>query len=168
MKRSDTQCIAEDAKPPRKKPNRFNRVFDRGGERVRGLWERNGQFYAQIRVGGRKVRLRLEHAQTVPQVLGEMQALKRQRRAGTLQAPGRRPAPTADGAQAGEKGAQGGGPDSPLRTAIAAYQKDRDALEGKDKKTANREDSGLKKWAEKFGDLPVKQIETWTLDDYRC
>ncbi len=102
-----------------------------------------------------------------------MQALKKQRRDGTLQAPRRESSPAADGAQPAEngaqpneKGARTGGPDASLKTAIAGYQKDRDALEEKDEKTRKREDSGLKKWAEKFGDLPIDQVETWTLDDY--
>ena len=99
-----------DVKPPRKKPNRFNRVFVRSGERVRGLRERNGAFYAQIRAGGRKVRLRLEHAETVPQAIEEMQVLKRKRRQGTLEAPRRKAAPTTNGAQPAENGAQRGGP----------------------------------------------------------
>jgi len=75
MTRSEAQYVAVDVKPPRKQSNKFNRVFNRDAERVRGLWERNGIYYAQIRVSGRKVRLRLEHATTVPQALEEMQAL---------------------------------------------------------------------------------------------
>jgi integrase len=167
MKRREAQSIAVDVRPPRKKANRYNRVFDRGGERVRGLWERNGLYYTQIRISGRKVRLRLEHAETVPQAMEAMQALKKQRRAGTLKAPRRKVSPMPEGAQGVEGGAQAvGGPESPLKDAVAGYKRNRDAVESKDKKTGTREDSGLNKWVEKFGVLPIDQIETGTLDDY--
>ncbi len=167
MKRSEAQYIAMDVKPPRKKANRYNRVFDRGGERVRGLWERNGLFYTQIRISGRKVRLRIEHAETVPQAIEGMQALKKQRREGILKAPRRKAPPVPEGAQGVEGGAQVvGGPESPLKDAIAGYKKDRDLVEHKDFKTAKREDSGLKKWGEKFGTLLIDQIDSETLADY--
>jgi hypothetical protein len=167
MKRSEAQSIAVDVRPPRKKANRFNRVFDRGGERVRGLWERNGLYYTQIRISGRKVRLRLEHAETVPQAMEAMQALKKQRREGNLKAPQRKTPLGLEGAQGVDGGAQAvGGPESLLEDAIAGYQKDRDWVENKDSKTAKREDSGLNKWVVKFGVLPIDQIETGTLDDY--
>jgi len=144
-----------DVRPPRKKANRFNTVFDRGNERVRGLWERNGLNCTQIRVSGRKVRLRLEHAETVPQAIEGMQALKKQRREGTLKAP-RQKAPVPEGAHGVENGAHVvGGPESPLKDAIAGYKKDRDVAENEDPKTAKREDSGLRKWEEKFGKRPI-------------
>ena len=142
-------------------------MFERGGERVRGLWERNGLYYTQIRVSGRKVRLRLEHAETVPQAIEVMQALRKQRREGTLKAPRRKAPPATEGTQGAEGGAQFvGRPDSPLKDAVARYKSGRDTVQSKDEKTAKRENSGLKKWVEKFGDLPINQIETWTLDDY--
>jgi hypothetical protein len=55
------------------------RVYDRDGKRVRGLWLRNGIYYAQVRVGSHKARVRFEHASTVPQAVTELQALKRRR-----------------------------------------------------------------------------------------
>lgn len=167
MKRREAQYIAVDVKPPRKKANRFNRVFGRGGERVRGLWERNGLFYTQIRISGRKVRLRIEHAETVPQAVEGMQALKKQRREGILKAPRRKAPPVSEGAQGVENEAQVvGGPESPLKDAITSYMHDRDVLRTKDQKTAKRENSGLKKWKEKFGDFSLNQIDSGTLEDY--
>jgi hypothetical protein len=155
-----------DVRPPRKKANRYNRVFDRGSERVRGLWERNGLYYTQIRVSGREVRLRLEHAETVPQAMEALQALKKQRREGTLRAPRRQAPPVPEGAPGVEGGAQAvGGLESPLNDAIAGYRKDRDLVENKDPKTAKRQDSGLKKWGEKFGTFPISQIDSGTLAD---
>ena len=40
-------------------------------------------YYAQVRVGGHKTRVRLEHRKTVPQAVTELQALKKRRRAGS-------------------------------------------------------------------------------------
>ena len=72
---------------------------------MRGLWGRNGLYYTQIRVNSRKGRLRLEHAETLPQAIEAMQALKKQRRVGTLQAPRRKASPAQSEAQGGGSGA---------------------------------------------------------------
>jgi len=102
MRHSEAQCIAADAKRPRKRANQFNRVSGRGGKGLRGLRERNGDSYAQMRVSGRQARLRLEHAQTVPQAVEPMQVLKRQKRDGTLKVPRwKTPHTNPDGAQGG-------------------------------------------------------------------
>ena len=42
-----------------------------------------------------------------------------------------------------------------LKAAVAGYQADRNALEKKDPKTGQREDSGLKKWLEWRPDLLI-------------
>ena len=73
---------------------------------MRGLWGRNGLYYTQIRVNSRKGRLRLEHAETLPQAIEAMQALKKQRRVGTLQVPRRKVSPAQSEAQGGGSGAQ--------------------------------------------------------------
>jgi len=57
--------------------------------------------YAQVRVGSHKTRVRLEHAETVPQAVTELQALKTRRRTGKLTMP--QNAPAHNGAQGGEQ-----------------------------------------------------------------
>jgi hypothetical protein len=77
MKRNETQRDVM-RKPARRRPNAWNKVFDRRKKRVRGLWERNGVYYAQLRIRGKPIRFKLDHTTTVPQAVEEMQALKRQ------------------------------------------------------------------------------------------
>ena len=67
MKRKETQ---------RSVPNQFNKVFDGRNRRVRGLWERNRVYYAQVRVQSRRGRVVLEHANTIAEAVAAMQALR--------------------------------------------------------------------------------------------
>src|SRR6266566_7187648 len=67
-------------KPAGRRPNAWNRVFNDRKQHVRGLWERNALYYAQLKIDGRPIRFKLDHATTVPQAVEEMQALKQQRR----------------------------------------------------------------------------------------
>jgi integrase len=53
------------------------------GQPVRGLWERNGIFYAQITVSGKVTRKRLE-AETVPQAVSELHYIKHGVRLGEI------------------------------------------------------------------------------------
>jgi len=53
------------------------------GQPVRGLWERNGIFYAQISVKGKVTRKRLE-AETVPQAVSELHYVKHGVRLGEI------------------------------------------------------------------------------------
>jgi len=63
---------------PRRKADQFNKVFNDRKERVHGLWERKGVFYAQLDANnGRQYKYPLQHAATVPQAVTEMQALKK-------------------------------------------------------------------------------------------
>jgi hypothetical protein len=57
------------------------KVFDRRERRVRGLWLRNGIYYAQIRLDDSDIatRVPLHGAQTVPQALTAMQEVKAKR-----------------------------------------------------------------------------------------
>jgi hypothetical protein len=86
MKRNETQRDVM-RKPARRRPNAWNKVFDRRKQRVRGLWERNGVYYAQLRIRGKPIRFKLDHTTTVPQAVEEMQALKKARREGKLSSP---------------------------------------------------------------------------------
>ena len=51
-------------------------VFEGRGQRVRGLWERNGTYYAQVRTDDWVGQMPLHRTKTVPQALAERQALK--------------------------------------------------------------------------------------------
>lgn len=65
----------------------FDRVFNARGHRVRGLWIRNGIYYAVLRLPSHKspVKIRLKTAQTVAQATAALQALKVKRSAGGLE-----------------------------------------------------------------------------------
>jgi integrase len=166
MKRNETESILVDKSPPRKQKNTFARVYDRDGRRVRGLWVRNGVYYAQVRVGRHKTRVRLEHADTVPQAVTELQALKKRRRAGKLTLPQK--LPVQKGAQNPEQEGEHkvGSHRSPLKDAIAGYQRDRDTLDKKDPDTGRREDSGLKLWVKAFGEHQIGKADAKLLKDY--
>lgn len=59
--------------------NRFQKVFDSRNRRVRGLWKRNGIYYAQlVTVDGsnKATKIPLHGAQTVPQAIDAMQEKK--------------------------------------------------------------------------------------------
>ena len=69
------------------KSARYNKVFDQRKRRVRGLWERNGTYYAQMTVEdentGKKIvrRVRMEDAEgkpvtTVPEAVKVMQKMR--------------------------------------------------------------------------------------------
>ena len=71
----------------RKGTGSFKQVFH-NGRRLRGLWSRNGRFYAQMAVetgGVMRVTKMLLEAQTAPKAAEEMAALKRKRDKGTLE-----------------------------------------------------------------------------------
>ena len=69
-----------------RKAGQYRKVFDVRKRRIRGLWERNGRFYAQIAVedsntGKKKVRrVPLEDAKTVPQAVIKLQDFLRSKR----------------------------------------------------------------------------------------
>jgi hypothetical protein len=65
----------------RARKNAWNQAHDARGNRVRGLWARNGRYYAQVRVHNWVGRVPLEHAETLPQALTAWQELKSKFRA---------------------------------------------------------------------------------------
>jgi hypothetical protein len=78
MKRNETYRVADASKPPRKHKGAFNQVFDEDGKCVRGLWIRNGVYYAQVRFSPTQTkRLHLQDAKTIPQVIAARQELRR-------------------------------------------------------------------------------------------
>jgi hypothetical protein len=123
MKRTETRQAVVRLKIPRKKPGCWNQVYNDRKQRVRKLWERNGAFYAQIRVAAKSSRFRLEHPKTVAEASLEMQVLKKKSRDGVLK-------PLV---KVGEKAGH------TLRDASAAYQEHTKALGDKDPKTRKRE-----------------------------
>jgi len=135
-----------------KKGNR-NQVFDAAGRRARGLWIRNGVYYAQTRIGGQVKQIALQEAKTVPEARLAMQALKRQIRSGEY--PPKEEKKTAAATLPAEAEQLDLG-DRSIVTAIATYREERDGLKTGDIKTRERENSGLKFWT-KFCATLVKK-----------
>jgi hypothetical protein len=147
---------------PRRKADQFNKVFNDHKERVRGLWERKGVFYAQLDANnGKQYKYPLQHAKTVPQALTEMQALKKVQREGKLFPPG---ISEEDTKKDGTKECTTEG--HTIREAIGQYQVERDRLETKDPATCDRENSGLKKWIIGFGDRALTTVDAKMYKDY--
>lgn len=110
MKRSDTQTITDKAKISVSHQHAsapYAKVYDQRKQRVRGLWQRNGTFYAQLTiphpVTGLPVvrRVRLEDKDgvpvaTVPQAQAVMSKLKVQREDETLKVAAKRTPTLAD------------------------------------------------------------------------
>jgi hypothetical protein len=62
---------------------RYNPVFNHRNERVRGLWERNGVLYAQVKVRSWTGRVPLHNSKTVSDAQAARQALKAEIKPGT-------------------------------------------------------------------------------------
>ena len=164
MKRNETYRVADTSKPPRKRKGTFNQVFDEDGKRVRGLWIRNGVYYAQIGFSPTQTnRLHLQDVQTIPQAIAARQELRRKIDRGEIKPPGAEEQEPAE--EIKQAGPQLGGSHT-LKEAIEGYQADRDALEEKDKATAAREDSGLKKWIEFGGSTELNDVDSKFLKDF--
>lgn len=123
----------------------FKKVFDSRNRRVRGLWQRNGIFYAQLSLPGGKgaARIRLQDTdqhdpQTVPQAVAAMQELLSKRRAGDL-LPSTKSAPT-------------------LERAAKDYFEEQEALKVKRPGSIARERSCMKRWNAFIGGMLVGQI----------
>src|SRR5262245_62003304 len=70
----------------------FTAVHDKRNRRVRGLWERNGRFYAQLRYPEHRSPRRVPLvATTLAEAKAEYAELMRNRRLGDVPAPGRKP-----------------------------------------------------------------------------
>jgi integrase len=67
-----------------KQAQKWTKVGDHLGRRIRGLWQRGSSYYCQVRVDGKTSRIKLHNALTVPQARAAMQELLKQRRDGTL------------------------------------------------------------------------------------
>lgn len=147
---------------PRRKADQFNKVFNEHKQRVRGLWERKGLFYAQLDANnGKQYKYPLHEASTVPQAMTEMQALKRIQRDGKLFPPG---VTEEDAKKEGTK--ESTRPYHTIKDGIKGYQSDRDTLQKKDPATCIREDSGLKKWIFGFGACALNSVDAKMYKDY--
>jgi integrase len=159
MTRDDTQQDAKRETQAIDPLLKYNAVINRRHERVRGLWERNGVFYAQVKVRGWTGRVPLHNSKTVSDAQAARQALKAEIKAGTWKTPMERgPDDQKVGTEVGTGGANGEAANEEnrvLSVAIERYQQSRDLLGKKDPKTGKREDSGLKRWAVFKPQLPI-------------
>ncbi len=159
MQRNETHRIAIE-KRPRIRKGTFNRVFDEDTRRVRGLWIRNGVYYAQVRFSPTQTgKLPLHDAKTLPQAISARQALKRKIKHGEIAAPG---APKSPDQKLPHVPVEG----RTLKAAIERYQHERDMLEHKDPGTERREDSGFNKMIEFRGTTPISDVDALWLKDF--
>jgi integrase len=121
--------------------NTYNRVFDDRDRRVRGLWIRNGVYYAQMRLADRStpVKVKIQDAKTVPQAIDGLQELKKQKRAGVIAIARTAGIPS-------------------LTESITAYLAERKNLKDKRPATIKREESGLTFWTQFAGDRAISKI----------
>jgi osmotically-inducible protein OsmY len=138
MIREETQSAVKTIDPALK----YNPVFNRRNERVRGLWQRNGAYYAPINVRGWTGQVLL-HGETVADAVAARQVLKTEIKSGQFLTP-----PELKNKEEKEKAEQVSKEVSTptLTDAVAKYAAGRDTLRKKDPKTRKREDSGLKVW----------------------
>jgi hypothetical protein len=125
----------------------FEKVFDRQRRRVRGLWLREGTYYAQMRVNGRAKRIALQAADSIATALTARQELKNKIAKGEY--PPKKVAPD-----------QILPADHSLGAAIKGYQTTRDTLKQVDEATANREDSSLTLWERFAGTKHVSEVDS--------
>ncbi len=126
----------------------YRMAFDARGRRVRGLWLRNGGYYAQLRLGGDSAtKMHLHGAATVPQAIEAMQALKKQRRDGVLG--GKRRSPTAG-----------------FGVCADAYLAQTKELGTKRLATVRRESSSLNSLVKFFGQRPISGITEQDVMEY--
>jgi integrase len=127
--------------------------------------------YAQLDDNqGKQQKYPLHDATTVPQAITKRQVLKDLQREGKLLPPNQMAlsgdTPTAIAAKNNEKIDEEDRPAFSLAEAVEGYRLDRDALGKKDDDTRAREDSGLRLWVEKFGDVLFEEITDGTLVDF--
>ena len=134
----------------------YEKVYDRKRNRVRGLWLREGVYYAQF---GQPVgRARLTGAQTVPEAETARQVLKKRISSGDYP-PKKTSTATAPAEQTTTV-------DHSINAAIVGYRHERKHLAGLDIKTHNREDSGLNKWSEYCGKDDIDTVDSKKLKDF--
>jgi integrase len=148
MIHEDTQSAAKTIDPAFK----YNPVFNRRNERVRGLWQRNGIYYAQVKVRGWTGQVPL-HGATVADAVTARQVLKAEIRSGRFLTPSE--LRQKEEREKAEKVSTEVSTRT-LRDAVTRYQAERNTLAKKDPKTSKREDTGLKRWLEWKPELPIE------------
>jgi integrase len=138
----------------------FNTVKDSRGHTVRGLWERNGRYYAQFRIPEKRspVKVPLVDAEgnsisTVPQARAAQQKLLAQRDANTL--PVLTKTPT-------------------LAEWVTTYLDWLRATNAKHELTIDKEDGALSLWSDRMGTIRLSQLRrshvnefiAWRKDEY--
>ena len=157
MKRYETRRSAlksVELKIVRAKRNGWQKVFDDRKRRIRGLWRRNGIFYAQLSVARKPTRFKLDSATTIPEAVSAQHALKAKQRAGSLKRP------SDEVTIISKPGCH------TIKQMIEAYQEKRDALEAKDPKTIERENSSLNKWIKFAGNQSLDAINNQLRTDF--
>ena len=129
---------------------------------MRGLWERNGKYYAQVQVKDWVGRVHLEHSTTVAEATTAMQALKAEIVAGKFVPP----AAKAKLAQNGGKLAQAPGPHSLITEAITSYQGDPTVISIKSAKTHTHEKHSFSAWNKYAPDATLAEIDKKFLKDF--
>ena len=147
MIHEDTQSAAKTIDPAFK----YNPVFNRRNERVRGLWQRNGIYYAQVKIRGWTGQVPL-HGATVADAVAARQVLKAEIKSGRFLTPSE--LRQKEEREKAEKVSTEVSTRT-LRDAVTRYQAERNTLAKKDPKTGKREDTGLKKWLEWKPELPI-------------
>ncbi|MDB6017732.1 MAG: hypothetical protein JWR19_2221 [Pedosphaera sp.] len=132
---------------PRRKVGVYNRVFntpkglefDEARDRVRGLWEKQSHYYAQLNANdGKPHRYKLDHAKTIAEAQEGAQVLKFLQKQEELFPPG-------------QEALTAGPTKLTVAEGCTGYRSRWDTLKKKDPSTYHREDSSFKKWTEKFG-----------------
>lgn len=142
----------------RGKREKFKKVLDEKKKRVRGLWERKGSFYAQLDASdGQQYKYPLHSATTVPQAITETQVLKKLQREGKLFSP-------TEMRLGGKKGQSAGL--HLLKEAIAEYKIHRVELKAEDEATWSRDDAGLARWEEKYGEISLTAMDDAKRKEY--
>ena len=154
MKRTDTRRSA--LTQPIVTTTSWAKVFDDRKRRVRGLWRRNGFYYAQLDVSGTPRRFKLTEAETVPEAITARESLKAEQRAGTLVSPSEQTTPNPKATHS----------DHTINEMLNSYREERDGLESKDPSTEERENSGLNHWAKFAGKRRLSAINDQLLINY--
>src|SRR6267142_6977904 len=122
--------------------NKWQKVFDNRRRRIRGLWLRNGVYYAQLRLDDERVarRVPLHKAETIAQATAAMQGLKTKRTEGSLQIAKVRGVPT-------------------LKEAGETYLNNLKAVGNKSESTQDLHGHCLDRWNEFSGNTPITKID---------
>ena len=141
-----------DTPNPRGDKLKFEKVKDSRGRSIDGLWERNGRFYCQTRVPGKRGTRRIplvdEHkrrVETVPQAKAALDKLLANKREGDLPGPSTTP---------------------PFNEYADGYIMWLKQTEAKSPLTIRKEESALRGWKRFFGTTRLNQITTAAIDTY--